>query len=81
MVIPGIQVDLDAVVTNLVYFDVGPVSADTMLSKLADVGVLMIATAPHTIRAVTSLEVNSEDINNTINIIEGIAAGLAGETI
>ncbi len=81
MGIPGIQVDLDAVVTNLVYFDVGPVSADTMLSKLADVGVLMIATAPHTIRAVTSLEVNSEDINNTINIIEGIAAGLAGETI
>ena len=72
--IPGIHTDTDAVETNLVYFDVEPMSANEMLYRLAQAGVLMIATAPNTIRAVTSLEVNSEEIDAAVNIIKEIAA-------
>jgi acetylornithine/succinyldiaminopimelate/putrescine aminotransferase len=62
-------------VTNLIYFDVGPVTAEEMISKLATSGVLMIATAPNTIRAVTSLEVDSEDIDKAISVIRDTASG------
>ena len=70
--LPGIQIDVNSVVTNLVYFDVEQVYADEIVSMLAEQGVLVIATSPKTIRAVTSLEVDANDINTAIGILKKV---------
>jgi len=72
--VPGINIDSDSVVTNLVYFDVEHMTATEMVLKLAQSGVLVIATGPSTIRAVTSLEVDSKDIDKVISKIGKIAS-------
>jgi threonine aldolase len=72
--VPGIKIDSDSIVTNLVYFDVEHMTATEMVLKLAQSGVLVMATSPSTIRAVTSLEVDDKDIDNVILKVAKIAS-------
>ncbi len=60
--LPGIELDLATVETNIVMFRTTLVSASVLVAKLKEAGVLVLATGPDTIRAVTHLNVNSHDI-------------------
>lgn len=60
--IEGVQIDLDSVETNLVYFDTPAVAASAVVERLAKDGVAVLATGPNTVRAVTNLMVDSAQI-------------------
>ncbi|WP_204137391.1 low specificity L-threonine aldolase [Halomicronema sp. CCY15110] len=73
--IDGIRVNLDAVETNLVYFHTPPdLPATALAEKLAAVGVGVLPTASHTLRAVTNLMVDQAGIDTAL---EHIAAAMA----
>jgi len=62
--IDGITVNIDAVETNLVYFHTPPeLPAKVLAEHLAAVGVGVLPTAAHTLRAVTNLMVDQADID------------------
>jgi len=58
----GVELDPATVETNIVVFRIAPTPAADLAAQLADAGVRVLATGPDTIRAVTNLEVSSEDI-------------------
>ncbi len=64
------DVDLDAVATNMVFFDVvaDDLNADSVVSMLREEGVLVGAITKKTIRAVTHLDVSREDVLQAIEI-------------
>ena len=62
--IPGIEVDVDSVETNIVFFDVGKaeLSAHEISAKLLDYGVRIGAFDETTMRAVTHLDVDADGV-------------------
>jgi threonine aldolase len=68
---PGLSIDLDGVETNILYCDIDTKlgTAAEFSAKLKDAGVWMIATGPQRIRAVTHLNVSSDDIDCAIDIV------------
>ncbi len=75
--VPGLKVDLDAVVTNMVFFDVEP-SVGTgaeVCQRLEKEGVRMLSTAPQRIRAVVHLDVTGAMIEEAIAIVTGCVVG------
>lgn len=64
----GIEVDPDEVETNIVYLRVGGAGAREMAESLTRAGVKTLALRPDTIRAVTSLAVSADDIDEAIGI-------------
>ncbi len=70
---PGFTVDLDAVETNLVKLTVHG-SADAVVREASTRGVLLTATTQTELRAVTHLDVSSENVSAAIRIlIEAVA--------
>lgn len=68
--INGIEVDIDNVQTNLVYFHTPDDIPATVLAKqLAALDVGVLPTAPHTLRAVTNLMVSKADIATAVDTI------------
>jgi threonine aldolase len=69
--IDGLDIDVEAVVTNILYFDVSRpgLSVSSFLKRLADAGVLMLATGPSSIRAVTHLDVSKEGIERAVEVL------------
>jgi threonine aldolase len=67
--IPGLRVD--APDTNLVYFHLapGPLLAAELNSRLCSRGVLMHATGSFVLRAVTHMDVGSEDVDQAIEAV------------
>ena len=72
--VPGIRVDGDEVETNMVYFDLERRSAAQMAEQLKAMGILVLQTGEHTIRAVTSLAVGTEGITKAIDAVTEIVA-------
>jgi threonine aldolase len=70
--IPGIHVSSDTIDTNMVYFDVERRSAMQLTALLKEMNVLVLPTGGHTIRAVTSLAVDIDDIFQAINAVRDI---------
>lgn len=70
----GLQVDAAHVETNMVYIGIGVRDAAAVSVQLAAQGVRMLATGPHTLRAVTSLEVDAEAIDRAVDIIKKVVA-------
>jgi len=64
--IAGIQIDPATVETNLVYFQTPQVAAPALAALLGDMGVGLLATGPHKLRAVTSLMVTAADIDQAL---------------
>ena len=58
--------------TNMLFFDVDPAlgTAQDFAAKMKQYGLLMLATGPKTIRAVTHLDVNAEDVELAIDILQ-----------
>jgi threonine aldolase len=67
--IPGLR--LDPVDTNLVYFILTPgrLPAGELVERLRQRGILMHETGPHSIRAVTHLDVTAADVQEAIDAV------------
>jgi threonine aldolase len=66
--LPGVSLDATTIETNIVFFDVpGSSGAATVVEHLQARGVRMGAMGPHTIRAVTHLDVSAEQIERAID--------------
>jgi threonine aldolase len=76
--IEGLQMAPDIVETNLLYFRVDPalMSAPEFCTRIAEEGVLMFATGPATIRAVTHLDISAADVDRAIEILQKTARSL-----
>jgi len=72
----GLEVDLTAVQTNIVYFDVvrEGLSAETLVSLLAERGVKMLCSGPGRIRAVTHYGIERNHIDETLAALAGVMA-------
>jgi threonine aldolase len=64
--IPGLRVVVDDVETNMVYFQVTDHEARDVVARLQAKRVLVLATGDHTLRAVTSLEVDADGIARAV---------------
>jgi threonine aldolase len=69
--IDGLDIDVNGVVTNIVYFDVRRpgLSVAMLLERLKAGGVLMLGTGPSSIRAVTHLDVSKEGIDRALEAL------------
>ena len=67
----------DSVDTNMLFFRVDPGwgTAAQFEERIKEQGLLMLATAPQTIRAVTHLDVDSDDVDRAIEILEEVTRG------
>jgi threonine aldolase len=64
---PGVSLDPTTIETNIVFFDVpGSPGAAAVVERLQARGVRMGAMGPHTIRAVTHLDVSAEQIEHAL---------------
>lgn len=70
--LPGIELDLATVQTNIVIFRVTAMPASVLVAQLKESGVLMLSTGPDTIRAVTHLNVSAEDIAVALAAVGGV---------
>jgi threonine aldolase len=68
---PGVRLDPENTVTNIVIFDVAKtgLGAHHVVERLATAGVLVIAFGPITVRAVTHLDVSAADIDRALEIM------------
>jgi threonine aldolase len=73
--IQGLSLKYRETETNMVFFEVDPSlgTADQWIEKLAQRGLLLLATAPTTIRAVTHLDVDREDVVQAANVLQEVA--------
>jgi len=69
--LPGLEADPAAVETNIVRFRVAAMPAQQLADSLKGRGILVLATGPDTIRAVTNLMVSAEDIGKVITAAAG----------
>jgi len=67
----GLPVDLELVQTNFVQVDVASIglSEETALARLRDEGVLLSPTKPGILRAVTSLEITDDDVDEALEAV------------
>jgi threonine aldolase len=75
---PGLRLDPETVDTNIVIFELDPElgTAVAFSARLRDEGVLMNATAPQRLRAVTHLDVLRKDVQNAAAILQDTAAAV-----
>ena len=73
--IPGIRVISEDVESNMVYFDVENQTAAELVTHLNKKNVLVLDTGLNTIRAVTNLEVEANDIDRAIDGIRKVMTG------
>ena len=70
--LPGIEVDIETVETNIVIFRVTTMPAAEMVEKLGAAGVAVLATGPDTVRAVTNLMVSADDVTAAVGVFAAI---------
>jgi threonine aldolase len=75
--LPGIELDPASVETNIVIARVTTVPADRLVRELDEAGLRVFATGIDTLRAVTSLEVTSEEIPRAIRIVADTLRGVS----
>jgi len=78
----GLELRPDQVDTNMIIFHVDPKlgSAAEFCARLKSRGLLMLATAPTLIRAVTHLDVDQADVDRAAEILEDTARQRGGST-
>jgi threonine aldolase len=74
--IPGVEVDLASVQTNIVVADVGEsrLTVDEVILRLEKEGVLVLPFGGSTIRAVTHLDIDDADVDRTIEVFNKVFA-------
>jgi threonine aldolase len=71
-----IVLEPDAVQTNIVTFETPSLSASRLVQTLAEQGVAVLATGPHTIRAVTHLMVEEQQIDSAVETVKDAIASV-----
>jgi len=73
-VIDGIHVDLDSVQTNIVVVDIAEsgLTVDRCILLLEEEGVLVVPFGRTTVRAVTHLDIDDEDVETAISVFESV---------
>lgn len=66
------KVDPGTIETNIIFFETVGISAARIERKLARRGILCFATAKNTVRFVTSLAINKQDVNSICGIIHAM---------
>ena len=76
-VIPGVSVDLFAVQTNIVVVELAEsgLTVDEAVLKLEKDGVLVVPFGRTTVRAVTHLDIDDEDVDRAIEVFEKVLGG------
>ena len=75
--IPGIEIDPEAVETNIVFFRVTDEPAAGFVRRIADAGVLAGAAGPQTVRMVTHHGIEQEQIEAALERIARVAPAVA----
>ena len=71
--LPGVRLDPTTVETNIVFFELtGPPDGATFVERLQARGVRMGAMGPHTIRAVTHLDVSAAEIERALEAARAV---------
>jgi threonine aldolase len=72
--IDGLEIDANAVVTNILFFHVRKpgLTVPTLLDRMESEGVLMGATGSNTIRAVTHLDISKEGIDQAVEVLRKV---------
>jgi threonine aldolase len=70
--IDGVEVELDAIETNIVMFEVA--DAPAVVERALEAGVMLTAVAPDRIRAVTHLDVDSGQIDVALERLDAVIA-------
>jgi threonine aldolase len=72
--IDGLDIDVNAVETNILYFHVRKpgLTVPMLLESLRTDGVLMLGTGPNSIRAVTHLDVSKEGIDRAVEVLKKV---------
>jgi threonine aldolase len=70
--LPGIELDVKDVETNIVFFKIDSIPAKELAGKLYKKGVYVLALGPDIIRAVTHLNVSNEQIMEAIEILKKV---------
>jgi threonine aldolase len=72
--IDGLDIDGNAVETNILYFHVRKpgLTVPMLLERLKTEGVLMLGTGPNSVRAVTHLDVSKEGIDRAIDVLQKV---------
>jgi len=73
--LPGVEVDLAGVETNILMFETPGAPAEGLVHRLAEAGVRMLAVGPERIRAVTHLHIASQDIEEALRRIRLVLNG------
>jgi threonine aldolase len=78
---PGVTVDLEGVQSNMAYFDVAGtgLEATTFTARCQDHGLDLCPMGGTTIRAVTHLDVDTDDVDNAARIIVKVAEAARSE--
>ncbi len=75
--IPAFEVALDRIRTNIVYFDVvNGRTAQELVERAREAGVLLLAMGPYRIRAVTHYGIEAHHIHEALNILEHIVGSM-----
>ena len=72
--LPGVSVDMDVVQTNIVIMEVkgAKYTAPQIVEALKEQGILILAIGPDKLRAVTHLDVSTEDIQRAVDAFKKI---------
>ena len=68
--LPGLDIDAESAETNLLFIGTGESDATALAKRLDESGIRLLATGPHTLRAVTNLTVTAEEIAQVITAFE-----------
>jgi threonine aldolase len=68
--LPGLEVDVAGAETNMLFIGTGERDAAALAKRLDESGIRLLATGPHTLRAVTNLTVSAEEIGQAITAFE-----------
>jgi threonine aldolase len=75
--VPGLEVDLDRVETNIFFVDTPGLAAADLVEILEERGVRTLATGERRCRFVTHADVDSEDVDRALAVIREIVPGRA----
>lgn len=75
--LPGIEVDLDALQTNIVRFTVTAMPAGTFAERVHENGIYMLPGGTSAMRAVTHLGISGEDIETALAAIRDVVTRVA----
>ena len=70
--LPGIELDVTEVATNIVIFRVSSMPATELVARLHSAGAYLLIRDADTVRAVTSMAVTKTDIASAIEIFQGV---------